>query len=134
MKTTTVKIGTRITLEENRRLEQLAIIGGFKSTYSLLRYLVFCFLRASNHTDNDNTSDEIPPEIVSLFAGSYGKDSKLISRAIRNILKRKDWKQQKRRQRHPKKSDIRQEVADLFDDCEEKGSELEWRPDINGRR
>lgn len=134
MKTTTVKIGTRITLEENRRLEQLAIIGGFKSTYSLLRYLVFCFLRASNHTDNDNTSDEIPPEIVSLFAGSYGKDSKLISRAIRNILKRKDWKQQKRCQRHPKKSDIRQEVADLFDDCEEKGSELEWRPDINGRR
>ena len=131
MKKSTVKIGTRITLEENRRLEQLAIIGGFKSTYSLLHYLIFCFLRVSNHTDG--TPDDIPPEIVSLFAGSYGKDTKLISSAIHNILKRKDWKKQKHQQRHPE-MDIHSEVSDLFDECEQSGSELEWRADINGRK
>jgi hypothetical protein len=125
------KIMTRITPEENKKMEDLAKWCGFKSTYSLLRYIVLCFLRASDH--KSGSAVDLPPEIIKLFAGTYKMDAEIISRAVRNIKNRKIWRETKRRQRHPDpKSRVHSEVADLFSDCEDQGTR-EWKADINKR-
>jgi hypothetical protein len=130
----TVKIGTRITEEENRRIEYLAIVGGFRSTYSLLKYLIFCFLRASNRGD-DGISREVPPEIIKLFIGNYEEDARMISRAIKNLHMREYWKVKKREERGKQRIEdtISEDIRDLFDECEQEGERLQWKPDINKR-
>ena len=64
----TIKVGTRVSAEENRRLEEIAIKSGFKTTYSLLRYLVFVFLRAAS--GDDCVDRTLPIDIVKLFLNS----------------------------------------------------------------
>lgn len=132
MRQKTVKISTRITPGQNAALVEAASWGGFKSTYQLLQYLVFCFLRASRQ-GIDPVQRDLPPEIVKIFIDGRDADARLISQAISNINRRKAWRDAQRRHRAPKSDGISSEVADLFAECEREGAERSWGPDINKR-
>lgn len=130
----TIKVGTRVSAEENRRLEEIAIKSGFKTTYSLLRYLVFVFLRAAS--GDDCVDRTLPIDIVKLFLNSYEGDKEWMLRHIEKVKQQEQWRsrQQKHRAHKEEQRDIiHDEIQDLFSECEETGMEMSWSPDINKR-
>lgn len=129
---TIVRVGTRITKEENERLETIAAFGGFKSTYSLLKYILYCFLRATDRS-NDQIQESLPIEIIQLFVDAPAQDAADIQKAILLIRQRRAWKEEKRRQRAQKRDVIADDIHDLFEECESEGIEREFAPNINKR-
>jgi len=147
----TVKIGTRISQEENRRLEDLAIMAGFKSTYALLHYLIFVFLRA---TSGDDCVDRaLPVEVVKLFLNSYNGDKEWMLRMIEKVKQQEQWKARQRKHRAKKDAEpikdepawrkglfdeeepvtIESEIRDMFNECQEEGYRNQWSADMNKR-
>ena len=130
----TIKVGTRVSAEENKRLEDIAVKSGFKTTYSLLRYLVFVFLRAAS--GDDCVDRALPTDIVKLFLNSYEGDKNWMLKQIEKVKQQERWKlrQQKHRAHKEEPHDtIHDEIQDLFAECEEEGLERSWSSDINKR-
>jgi hypothetical protein len=127
-----IKVGTRITEADNKRLETLCLLGGFKSTYALIKYLIFCFLRAADK--NDPVDTPLPVEIIELFPlPCDSNDAKEIQAAINNIRLRKKWAADKRRQRSPKVDVIHDEIRDMFENEMEDGYLKDFGPNIKKR-
>jgi len=127
-----VKIGTRVTPAQKDILEDIAAEGGFKSSYALLKYIIYILIRARNaKLGCDDVDAPLPLDVIELFIGSARIDAALIQEAMKKVDKRKIWREAKRLQRHPKeKKTIEQEVRDLFADCEADGYQMQWKPDI----
>lgn len=60
------KIDTYISVQDVYRLKSICEKYGFKSTYQILQYLVYCFLRVAD-PDNDPIDEPIPLEIEEMF-------------------------------------------------------------------
>ena len=129
----TIKVGTRVSAEENKRLEDIAVKSGFKTTYSLIRYLIFVFLRAAS--GDDCVDRALPTDIVKLFLNSYEGDKDWMLKQIEKVKQQEQWRhrQQKHRAHKEQRDIIHEEIQDLFNECEENGMELSWSPDINKR-
>lgn len=129
----TIKVGTRVSAEENKRLEDIAVKSGFKTTYSLIRYLIFVFLRAAS--GDDCVDRALPTDIVKLFLNSYEGDKDWMLRQIEKVKQQEQWRsrQQKHRAHKEQRDIIHEEIQDLFNECEESGMEMSWSPDINKR-
>lgn len=135
MNTPTIKTGTRIPIALNQRLVTISKEHGFKSSYLLIKYIIFAFVRAYDH-EHLNIDTPMPPEIIKVFP--IQEDANLVAHAIANIKKRQSWKLAKRKQRAGAScrddDKIAEEVRELFNQCQEDASELEWKPDIRQRK
>lgn len=127
------RVTSRLSDTEYSLLEEIASNGGFVSVSALLKYAVYCCIRAFRQGRGD-TMEDVPPEILQLFRATYDKDTALISAAMRNITRRPEWRESRSRSRHRRKTDsIAGEVAGLFRECEEEGARRAFSPDINRR-
>jgi hypothetical protein len=70
----TVKIFSRIPVEEYERLSLVCKRGGFKSNYEIIQSLIHCFLRT---TDKEYKAQEepIPDEIQNMFTDLSNTES-----------------------------------------------------------
>lgn len=127
------RVTSRVSDTEYSLLEEIASNGGFVSVSALLKYAVYCCIRAFRHGRGD-TMEDVPPEILQLFRATYDRDTALISAAIRNIRHRPGWRSERARSRSRHKADnISGEIHGLFSECEEEGARRAFSPDINRR-
>jgi hypothetical protein len=68
-----VKIISRVSEADYKRLQTLAKDSGIPSVYSLMNYIAYCFLRVAD-AKNDNATDPIPTEIIKMFDTNYRED------------------------------------------------------------
>lgn len=63
----TKKIGSRVSLETYKRLDEIKEKYGFSSVYEIIQGLIHCFLRVAD-PEVDQQSEPVPYDIEQMFA------------------------------------------------------------------
>jgi len=111
---------SRVSEADYERLKTLASGHGIRSVYALLNYTTYCFLRAVD-AGKDCISDPLPIEIINMFP--YKEDSEDIYSAVVSIRKKRE-KRKAALCGSEQKDNIRDDIKDLFDEAQTKGSDF----------
>lgn len=119
----THRVSFRLSDSDYRVFCALSRRGGFASLSSFLRYLAYCSLRATG-----KYGDGIPDGVLRVFRQTYDYDVDVLARAVRLV------ESARRRGVRFEESDIGEEVAAMFRECEERGAGLMFPGDVNWRK
>jgi hypothetical protein len=117
-----VKIISRVSEADYKRLQTLAKDSGIPSVYSLMNYIAYCFLRVAD-AKNDNATDPIPTEIIKMFDTNYREDINDIQAAIIGIRKARSADGSAKRE-GTRADRVHEDVRNIFDEAETMGCEF----------
>lgn len=115
------KVAARVSVANFERLEAIAQEYDFRTVNDLLSYLVYCFLRAASK-GNDELMYTMPEDILSLFP--IDEDVHDVQVALARV---------KRQRLRRAKSEEADDISEMFRECEEQGSSLEFSHSIRER-
>lgn len=126
----TSKISTRITKADYRALTQIAREGGFRSVYTLIRYIVMVFLRACV-SDYECVDMPLQPEFVELFDWKQRRADVLT--AI-EVVNRYRHKHKRRRLKGEYSQTELSEIDAMFAQYMRDGASMEFSDNIRKRK
>lgn len=125
----TAKISTRITKADYHALKNIAREGGFRSVYTLIRYIILVFLRACA-SDYECVDLPLQPEFVELFNWKQRRSEVLMALSVVNRYHREHGMKRKNTQ----SDDDQSEIDRMFASCMSEGASLEFNDNIRKRK
>ena len=119
----TIKVDTRIPVNDYKNLEKIAQENGFRSTYVLMRYVLMSFLRACD-PQYDCIASPLPQDLCEVF--NFEADRQVVKSAI-SVINR--WARRHHRNAIPPDG-MSSEIDAMFCELMEESRMIQFKADI----